>query len=266
MPSKCRMEMKYEPQIRSVIRKYILINITLIFLASILFVILIYQAFITEGFSKVPSKFQMWFSLMKNVSSYVSTIYSISLFITTYFCCFLPSFVYCSMFILVSWHLKYILTEVNNTIFPPDFRRNHQFYIQISHLIEFVDSELRYPCCYHLLHFGIFTYLLVFSNFLKDSYFESYRIVTTILLIATLFVVIKAIDEAGEIPVINLQILSTVTEMPLDDNFHSHRIIFIEKIKQNLYLTIAGTVPLTKGWSAAVIGTIMTYSVVIKTI
>lgn len=266
--TKIRMDMKYEPLIRSVIKKFILINIALIFLVWVLFVILIYHIFVTESFAKVPSKLHMWFSWMKNIFSYVSIIYSISLFITTYFCCFLPSFIYCNMYILVSWHLKNILTEVNNTILssPLDFRSNHQLYIQISHLIEFVDSKLKYPSVFHLLHFGIFTYFLIFSNFLKEPYFESYKIVTSILLIATLFAIIKAIDEAGEIPVINLQILSTVTEMPLDDHFHSHRIIFIEKIKQKLSLTIAGIVPLTKGWSAVVISTILTYSVLIKTL
>lgn len=195
-------------------------------------------------------------------------MYGISLFIASYYCCFLPAFIYCNIYTLISWHLKNILTEVKNAIVnsPLDFRSNHQLYIQTKHLVEFVDSKLRYASCFVILHFATFIYFLIFSNFLKYSYFDGYRIVTSILLISILISVVKAIDEAGEIPVINSQILSTVTEMSLDDNFHSHRIIFIEQIKQGLYLTVGGMVQLTKGWSAAVIGTIMTYSVLIKTI
>lgn len=169
--TKIRMEMKYEPLIRNVLRKFSLINVALIFLVWVLFVILIYHTFITESFAKVPSKFRVWFSWMEHVFSYVSIIYSISLFITSYFCCFLPSFNYCNMHMLVSWHLKSILTEVNNAILscPLDFRSNHLLYIQISHLIEFVDSKLKYPSFFHLLHFGIFTYFFDILQFFKRA-------------------------------------------------------------------------------------------------
>lgn len=263
--SKTRMDMKYKPLMHSVRKKFSIICVSLIFLGWILLGILISHAFIAGRFVKFSSEFHMWFASSKYKIAHISTIYGISLFIASYYCCFLPAFIYCNVYTLISWHLKNILTEVKNVILnsPFDFRSNHHLYIKVKHLVEFVDSKLKYASFFVLLHFAIFIYFLIFSNFLRYSYFDGYRIVTSILLVAILISVVKAIYEAGEIPVINSQILSTMTEMPLDDNFHSHRILFIQQIKQGLYLTV-GMVQLTRGWSAAVIGTIMTYSVLIK--
>lgn len=263
--SKCRMDVKYKPLIRSVTKKFSLLIIWLVCLGWILLGILICHAFITGCFAKFSLEFHTWFASSKFMSDNMNPIYNISLFIASYYRCFQLAFIYCNVYTLISGHLNIIITEVKNAIFnyPLDFISNHQVYIHIKHLVEFVDSKLKYASFFVLLHFAIFTYFLIFSSFLKYSYFDGYRIVTRILLIAILISVIKAIYEAGEIPVLNSQILSTMTEMPLDDNFHSHRLLFIQQIKQGLYLTV-GMVQLTRGWSAAVIGTIMTYSVLIK--
>lgn len=266
--SMCKIEAKHKLALHKMKRKSSIINALLVLSGVLLLMIFIIHALTTGCFAKFPTKFSIW-SLLNSVYLHIGTVYGIALFLTTYFCSFLPVLVYSSMYTIVSWHLKIILNEMKDGVLssPLAFRSNHKLYNEVRSLIEFVDSKTKYTSCFSVLHLASFVYFIMLSNFLKDEFFDGYRIVTAIMLLALLISTSDASATAGEFPAISSQILHIINELPLDDTIAFQRIIFTNQIKhEKLFLTVGGIIPLTKSWPLALIGTIMTYSVLIKTL
>lgn len=266
--STCKIEAKYKLTLRKMKRKFSILNALFVFSGAFLLMIYIIHAFITGCFAKFPLKSPIW-SLLNSVYLHIGTVYGISLFLTTYFCSFLPLLVYSCMYVIVSWHLKIMLNGMKDRVLssPLAFRSNHKLYTEVGSLIEFVDSKTKYTSCFVVLHLATFVYFIMLSNFLKNEFFVGYRIVTAIMLLTVLIACSDVSSVAGEFPKISSQILHVINEMPLDDNIALQRIIFTNQIThEKLFLTIGGIIPLTKSFPLALIGTILTYSVLIKSI
>ena len=133
-------------------------------------------------------------------------------------------------------------------------------------MIEFVDSKLKYINILGVFLFANFFYFNAFSKMHNSFRYNGYRAMDCTLVVITAIIAIKIINEAGEIPIINNQILSVMNESPLDESSISHRIAFVLLIQQGVCLTVGGMVSVNKGWSLILIGTVITYSLLIKTL
>lgn len=249
-------------------RKYIIMLSFCMLFFLILFSTAICFSITADNKSALSLEYPRWTSLLEKTSSKFNNIHSILLYCTSFFCCFQPLLMYIIAYDVVFCYLNEMMKEVKNkiTVSPCDFKLNHKMYSNRKLLIEFVDSKFKYVNCYAVLVFATMIYFNIFSKQQDIFHFNGHRIIDILLVLFIIMLAIKAINEGGEIPVINQQILIKINESPFDDSLLSHRIAFILQIQQGLCLTVGGMIAITKSWALILIGTILTYSLLIKSL
>lgn len=249
-------------------KKHIILLLICLLIKLTLLILSIYLTVTVDNKQLLISKYPTWASKLQKIFSNFNKIHSIMLLLTSFFCCYLPLLAYVTFYYSICSHIIEITAKVKNmiSISPISFELNHKVYSNMKCLVELVDSKLKYVNCYGILAFASLIYFNIFSKFPDIFYFKGHRIIDIILVVIIVMLAIKAINEAGEIPVVNQQILTELSESPFNKNFLSHRIAFSLQIKQGLHLTVGGMIAVTKGWSLIFIGSIMTYSLLIKSL
>ena len=107
-------------------------------------------------------------------------------------------------------------------------------------------------------------YYVLFDAIQESIQLEEYRVLTIITLLFIFISVSVSVKEAGRIPALNQQILSVVNETPLEEYFLCERLCFIQQIQQGLFLTVGGLVPITQNFMLVLIGSILSYSLLIR--
>lgn len=234
----------------------------------ILLAFAIYFSLTAEDTEAVWLEYPMWSSILHNISPNFKKIQSVLVHFTSFFCCYLPTTSYVTAFEIISYYLKELLMEINTNVVdsPYSIKSNHKMYSSIKFLVEFVDSKLKYINCFVVLNFASGVYYGLFFKLQNIFHVQLHSLIAVAFIINSAIIAIKTINESGEIPIINQQILSTISQLPLEGNSHSERIIFLLQIQQGLCLTVGGMVAVTKGWSLILLGSILTYSLLIKSI
>lgn len=266
--SKYNMERKHISALNRKRRKYLILLWLCMLFFLILFSTSIFFSITADNTGEFALEYPHWTSLLQNISSKFNNIHSVLFYCTSFCCCFLPLSMYVIAYEVIFCYLNEMMREVKNkiTVSPLDFKFNHKMYSNRKLLVEFLDSKFKYVSCYAVLVFASMIYFNIFSKFQTMFHFKGHRIIDIMLVLFMIILAIKAINEGGEIPVINQQILIKISESPFDDNLLSHRIAFILQIQQGLCMTVGGMIAITKGWALILIGTILTYSLLIKSL
>lgn len=266
--SKYNMERKHISALNRKRRKYVIMLWLCMLFFMILFSISLCLSITSDNIDEFALEYPHWTSLLQNISSKFNNIHSVLFYCTSFFCCYLPLLMYVIAYDVMFCYLNEMMREVKNkiTVSPSDFNLNHKMYSNRKLLVEFVDSKFKYVSCYAVLVFASMIYFNIFSKFQNMFHFKGHRIIDIMIVLFMIILAIKAINEGGEIPVINQQILIKVSECPFDDNLLSRRIAFILQIQQGVCLTVGGMIAITKGWALILIGTILTYSLLIKSL
>lgn len=266
--SKCNLERKRIYALNRKRMKYIIILSLCMLYFLTLFTISICFSITTDNLEGFSLEYPYWTSALQNISSKFSNIHSVLLYFTSFFCCYLPLTMDLIAYDVIFYYLSEIMREVKSRIAlsPHDFKLNHKMYINRKLLVEFVDKKFMYVHCYVVLVVSTMIYYNIFSKLQNIFHFKGHRIIDIMLVVFIGILAIKCILEGGEIPVVNEQILKIISESPFEDKFLSHRIAFILEIQQGLCLTIGGMIAITKAWTLILMGTILTYSLLIKSL
>lgn len=245
--------------------------ITLLFyVVALLVSLVIYTLFslIDDNLAVVQNGYPIWTSRVENNFPYFDKVYSILLYSTSLFCCFLPLLMYAVIYDVIFCYLKEIMSEVKNSVAssPLDIKYNHKLYKSAKRLVELVDLKLKYVNTFGILLFASLFYFNLFSEIQNCLLFKGHRVIDCALVVIVATICAKITNDAGEIPITNQQILSIVNESSLESHLISHRIAFVLQIQQGLSLTVGGVVAVNKGWSLILFGTVMTYSLLIKSL
>lgn len=215
----------------------------------ILVMISIYLSLTDDNAEALWSKYPMWTSIVQNIFPNLKKMHNSLVYITVFFCCYLPIISYITAYEVISYYLKELLIEVKNKviIYPSAVKSHHKMYSNIKLLVEFVDSKLKYLNCFVILVFASQVYFFLFCKMQNIFHFQGHRIIDSIFIINSVSLAIKTINESGSIPIIKQEILTTVCQLSLDDNLLLERLIFLNQIQQGLRLTVGGMIVLTKG-------------------
>ena len=232
----------------------------------ILLIISIYSSVVTGHCTAGYLDYSLWISTVVNTFPHFNKVHNIFLHITTVFCCLLPLLMHTVIYEIIFCFLKEIMTDVKRSVFtsPLDIKHNQKLYKNAKNLIEFTDSKLKHINSFCVILFASSFYFYAFNEIQNCFHFRGRKVINNIVVIATIIIGVKLISEGGEIPVINQQILSIINESALDDKLISQRIAFILQIQQGMHLTVSGIIAVNKGWSLILIGSTITYSLLIK--
>lgn len=245
--------------------------ITLLIYVMFLFVLLSISTFLSlfSGNSAVVQhRYPAWTSAVEKISPYFDKVYSILLYSTSVFCCVLPLLMYDVICGVLFSYLNEIMNEVKNSVMssPLDIKYNHKLYKRAKCLVELVSSKLRHVNTFGILLFSSLFYFNLFSEIQSCFLFKGHRIIDSALVVIVAIIAAKITNDAGEIPIINEQILSIVNESSFENNLMSQRIAFVLQIQQGLSLTVGGVIAVNKGWCLILFGTLITYSLLIKSL
>lgn len=245
---------------------YFLCTLSMALLLILLLVLLTYS-FTKGSLTMFVSECPLWGQILKNIHPNTGTMYEISFIFILYVCCYLPFCVFNFFYALLSLHLREILSQTNKAIMrsPFTFKSNHHLYSKVRWLVDFTDEKMKYVVLIAVVDYSMITYFTLFNTLQKEFEYEIYRISAILVLILVFLTVAYAVLIAGEIPVINKQILSTINDLPMEEQLLCQRISLIHQVEQDLSLSVAGVIPLTKSWVLALSGTILTYSLLIRT-
>lgn len=234
----------------------------------ILVMISIYMSLTVDNTEALWLEYPMWTSILQNIFPNLIKIRSSLLYFTVFFCCYLPTISYITAYEVISYYLKELLIEVKDKVimYPTAVKSHHKMYSSIKLLVEFVDLKLKYLNCFVILVFGSQVYFFLFCKMQNIFHFQGHSLIDSIFIINSVLLAIKTINESGSIPIINQKILTTVCQLSMDDNLLLERLIFLNQIQQGLCLTVGGMIALTKGWPLILTGSVLTYSLLIKSL
>lgn len=142
---------------------------------------------------------------MQNILPHFDKIYSALIIYTSLFCCYLPILTYIIVYGIIAGFLKEILTDVleNMLVLSDDLKSSHKIYSNQKRLVEYVDSKLTYINCLAIFLVASLFYFTMFSKMQNIFPFKADRLVGSLLIVLIVIHVIKSINEAGEILIVN---------------------------------------------------------------
>lgn len=263
--SKNRFKRRNDSALKNIRIIFSLICASVICIITSVFCILVTSSF-AERFKSYLLQFPKWYLVLKNTHTSADEIFGIMFIYTLLFCCSLPICINIICYGLISWHLKtfFDCTMKGMLALPLSFKSNHLLYCQARNLITFTDDHFKYLTSLSILNMSITLYFVLFDKIQEHVPLVEYKVSKIIILLLIFISISIAVIEAGKIPVINQQILSAVNAIPLEEKLVGKRICLIHEVQQGLYLTIGGSTPITLSLLLVLTGTILSYSLLIK--
>lgn len=264
--SKCKIKLKNKYVLKNIRKTYSFYSATLIIVTMSSFCILLTSSF-REKFKDFLAEHAQWHAILNKIHPTVVTTYVVAFVYTIFFCCCLPLCLSNIFYALISWHLCTIFDSTTRSMLdsPHAFKSNHLLYNRVRRLMAFTDAHFRNAGRWAILNLSTIMYFVLFDKIQEYVQSEGYRVATIINLFCIFISISISIKEAGRIPVINQQLLSALNKIPLEKNLLCERLCLIHQVQQGLSLTIGGSIPITQNLILVLTGTILSYSILIRT-
>lgn len=264
--SKCKFKQENECDLKNIRKTYSFYSATLIFV-TMSSVCVLFTSNFPEKFKVFLAQHTQWYSILNKIHPVVVEAYVIAFIYTLFVCCCLPLCMSSIFYALISWHLSTILDSTKRSMLdsPYAFKSNHLLYSRVRRLVAFTDAHFKYLGRWAVLNLSTIMYFVLFDKIQEHVQIQEYRVLTIITLFCIFISISISAKEAGRIPVINQQILSAVNEIPLENNLLCERLCLIHQVQQDLCLTIGGSIPITQNFILVLTGTILSYSILIRT-
>lgn len=207
-----------------------------------------------------------FYLLLNHIHSKAIATFSILLLTTVYTFHLLPSALFALFYGVLSWHVSKILSQTKKRmkLYPAETKHNHREYCKVCHLVDFVDKRLNKLSIIYVIYISSMLYFTVFSLLKPELKFHLMMIVSCLNLVLQLIIFSYSTSVASDIPVINDEMLKIVTDTAFNGYLSDLKANILFRMQQSLYFTVGGIVPVRKGIFLALTGTVITYSLVIR--
>lgn len=144
-------------------------------------------------------------SLLQNTIPYFENVYRAFLIYTSLFCSYLPILTYIIVYGIIAGFLKEILIDFlkNMSVSSDDLKSCHRIYSNLKRLVEYVGTKLTHINCFATFLIASQFYFTMFSKIQIIFPFKAVRTTGIMLIVVIVIHVIKSINEAGEILIVN---------------------------------------------------------------
>lgn len=264
--SKCKIKLQRKSTVKNIRRAHLFLCASIVSVTVSAFCILITSSF-SEKYKQFISQSPKWYTILNRIHPNVPDVFVITFVYSLFFCCSLPLCLSVIFHGLISWHLNVILDFTKKTIVnsPYAFKSNHSLYCRARQLVNLADAHFKYPSSLCILSVSIILYFVLFGRIQEHVEVQEYRVSSIVTLFLIFISVATSVRQSGNISVINRQILAVVNEIPLREGLLCQRLCLIQQIQQDLCLTVGGAIPITQNFPLVLFGTILTYSLLIRT-